>query len=167
MKRLQLINLFGVLALAALCVMQWRRDRQLNLEINRLEQTRLEQASRLAVEEQSKRGLDADLAQLKESFLKMQQNLNEARAQLQAAEREALRTAAQRDELKAGVTNWAGAVANRDELLKQANARIRQLADELNVSIRRFNDLATNHNVLVRELNDLRARSAPPQPAAK
>ena len=82
--------------------------------------------------------------------------------QSQAAEGEGRQLASQRDALKASVTNWAGAVASRDERLKEANVRIRQLADDLNASIRKFNDLATNHNAVVKELNELRARLAQP-----
>ena len=48
MKRLHYINFFGVIVLAVLCAMQWQHDRMLNLDVNRLEKTRLEQATKLA-----------------------------------------------------------------------------------------------------------------------
>ena len=98
---------------------------------------------------------------------KMQMELNDARGQLQAAEREARQLSVQRDELKSSAANWASAVAGREERLKEANARIRQLAEELNASIHKFNDLATNHNAIVKQLNELRAKLASPQPASK
>ena len=40
-------NLAGVLALALLCVVQWRLNRQLNLELNAAEKARQQQAARL------------------------------------------------------------------------------------------------------------------------
>jgi chromosome segregation ATPase len=161
MKRLHYVNFFGVIALAVLCVMQWRHDRQLNLEINRLEKVRLDQAGRLAEQERNVRGLDADLTQFKELLTKAQQELNETRAGFQAAERHGRQLTAQRDQLAASVTNWAAAVAIRDERLEQANARIRELADGLNASIEKFNELATNYNAVVKDLNELRERSKP------
>jgi len=40
----------------------------------------------------------------------------------------------------------ATAVAVRDERMKRANARIQQLAEDLNASIRKYNELITNRN---------------------
>ena len=44
-------NLAGVLALALLCVVQWRLNRQLNLELNAAEKARQQQAARLGEQE--------------------------------------------------------------------------------------------------------------------
>lgn len=167
MKRLHYLNLIGVLVLAAVCIAQWQRDRQLNLEVNRLEKTRLDQAATLAEQEQTVRGLDADLAQFKAQFAKSANELDGLRQQLRAAERDARQLMLERDQLKTSVTNWAAAVAARDERLKEASAQIHRLADELNTSIQKFNELAVNHNAVVSNLNELRARFAPPRPAAR
>ena len=54
MKRaLMWINLVGVTALAVLCVVQWQRDRRLNLEINRLEKQHYAQQERIAEQEKT------------------------------------------------------------------------------------------------------------------
>lgn len=58
----------------------------------------------------------------------------------------------ERDQLKGAITNWANAVALRDERMKEANARIEQLAADLNASIRKYNELVTNYNAVVRTL---------------
>ena len=50
---LQWFNLAGVLTLAVLCVLQWRMNRQLNLDLNAAEQTRQQQAARF--DEQARR----------------------------------------------------------------------------------------------------------------
>jgi chromosome segregation ATPase len=160
-KRLHIVNFIGVLALAALCVAQWQHNRRLNLEVNRFEKARIEQAARLTEQEQRARELDSDLTHFKLQFTRAQAGLDDTRKKLQAAERDARQFSAERDQLKTSVTNWAAAVATRDERLKEANVQIRKLADELNASVRKFNELATNHNALVKEVNELRARPAP------
>lgn len=162
MKRLHYVNFFGVLLLAALCVAQWQHDRQLNLEINRLEKARLDQVAKLKEQEQDLRDLNADLGQFKESFTKLQTELTDARAKLQAADRAVRQLTAERVELSASVTNWAAAVARRDERLEQTHAQILKLGDELNDSIRKFNELATNYNAVVKDLNESRARQSQP-----
>ena len=164
MKRLQYVNLVGVLALAALCVVQWQRDRNLNLEVNRLETARQDQDAKLTEQEQIVRGLNADLAQFKEQFGKAQTELSDARQKLRMFERDVRQLTGERDQLKISVTNWANAVSVRDERLKEAGAQVDRLNDELNASIRKFNELATNHNAVVKDLNDLRARVVQPLP---
>ncbi len=64
-SRLKYLNLFGVLALAALCIAQWQRDRRLNLEIGHLDQTRLQQAAKIDEQAGQVKGLNEDLSQLK------------------------------------------------------------------------------------------------------
>jgi len=164
MNRLHYVNLAGVLALAALCVFQWQANRRLNLEVNQLEKTRLDQAARLAEQEQIVRGLNSDLAQFKEQFTQAQAELGDMRKKLDAAQLEIRQVTVERNQLKTSVTNWAAAVSVRDERLTEAGSQLRKLGDDLNASIRKFNDLATNYNAVVKELNELRARPAQAQP---
>ena len=49
-------------------------------------------------------------------------------------------------------------VAARDERLKDGNERIRRLGEELNASIRDYNELGERHAKLVQEWNDQQAR---------
>ncbi len=162
MNRLHYINLMGVLALALLCVAQWRHNRDLNLEVNRLERVRLDQAAKLSEQQKAVSGVNADLAQFKAQFGNAAEALNDERQKFRGAEREIRQLAAERDQLKTSVTNWADAVAIRDTRLKEAGMQIRRLSDELNASIGRFNELATNHNAVVKDLHDLRALTAKP-----
>jgi chromosome segregation ATPase len=161
MKRLHHFNLLGVLALALLCVAQWQRDRQLNLEVNRLERVRLEQTSKLEEQEKTIRGLDDDLTQFKEHFARSERELNEAHLKTRAAERAVRLLTVERDQLSISVTNWINAVSARDDRLKETKAQIQRLSDELNAFILEFNRLATNHNLVIKELNELRARAVP------
>lgn len=163
--KLHHVNLIGVLIVTAICVGQWGRNRDLNLEVNRLEQTRREQSSKIAEQEKTMRGVNADLSQFKEQFSRSEAELKDARQRLRTAERDVLQLNTQRDQLRTSVTNWAEAVTLRDERLKDAAEQTRRLAEELNASIRKFNELATKHNALVKDVNDLRARLSEPQPA--
>ena len=54
-----------------------------------------------------------------------------------------------------GSQNWAAAVAERDEKLKEANVRLRDLSGQLNESVVKFNELASNHNASVLRFNEL------------
>lgn len=167
MKRLHFFNLFGVVVLVVLCAAQWYRDRRLNLDVNRLEKTRLEQAAKLTEQEQTAKATAADLAQFKEQFDKAHNELADALQKLRATEHLTNQLTVERDQLKTSITNWSAAVTARDERLKEANTEIKQLGDELNASIHKFNELVTNYNAVVTDLKDLRARvpqSPPAQP---
>jgi uncharacterized phage infection (PIP) family protein YhgE len=155
MKRLDWINLLGVLALAALCAVQWQRDRRLNLEVNRLEKERIAQQEKISEQEKAAAGISADLARFKEQFKEAHTDANDARKTLRALEQKHDQLALERDQLKASVTNWAAAVTARDESLKQANERLRDTTLRLNESILKFNELASNYNASVQRFNDL------------
>jgi chromosome segregation ATPase len=156
MKRfLPWLNFLGVLALAALCVIQWRRDRALNLEFNTLEKTRQAQEQALAEQKNTAEGLAADLAELKEQWQRHTGDSSLLRSNVIRLERENLQLTADRQELKASVTNWAAAVRERDARLAQASGQLRDLSAKLTDSVRKYNDLATNYNASVQRFNDL------------
>jgi chromosome segregation ATPase len=155
----QWANLSGVLALVLLCVLQWRRDRLLNLELNRSEKIRHGQEQKLGEHEKSLQGLTDDLALFKEQLGRAQSELSESRKRTAELERSSQQLSTERDQLKESVTNWANAVAVRDERLTTANNRIRDLADQLNASVQKFNELATNYNAVVQSLNETRSRA--------
>ncbi|HUJ71020.1 MAG TPA: hypothetical protein VLZ30_02170 [Verrucomicrobiae bacterium] len=151
--RLKYVNLFGVLVLTALCIVQWQRDRRLNLEISRLDQVRLQQAAKIDEQASALKGLNEDLGQLKTSLATEQSLRSQAEQKLGPLEEANAQVTAERDQLKAAITNWVNAVALRDERMKQANARIEQLAADLNASIAKYNELVTNHNAAVKAPN--------------
>jgi chromosome segregation ATPase len=156
--RLKYVNLFGVLALAALCIAQWQRDRRLNLEINRLDQVRLQQTAKIDEQANLLKGLNEDLGQLKTSLGNEQSLRSQAEQKVLSAESTNEQLVLERDQLKAAITNWANAVAVRDERMKEANARIEQLAADLNASIRKYNELVTNRNAAVKTSGATRAQ---------
>lgn len=160
-QRLQFLNLFGVLALAALCVVQWQSNRQLNLETNQLEKTRQAQQQKISEQEQTARGLSEDLTGFKEQVKTQREDLDDTKKKLHEREGAVKGLTAERNELRESVTNWANAVTQRDALVKEANRRILELSTNLNGSIQKYNELATNYNSVVQELNDARIKSAP------
>jgi chromosome segregation ATPase len=155
MKPLQWINLFGVLGLAALCVFQWQRDRRLNLEVNRLEAMRQRHEQKIADQEKAARALNDDLSHFKEKFQAGHSELAEASTNVSKLKRENSQLGNERDQLKMSLTNWTKAVTERDERLREANARLQELSTRLNDSVGKFNELATNYNASVQRFNDL------------
>jgi chromosome segregation ATPase len=152
------MNLFGVLALAALCIAQWQRDRRLNLEVGRLDQVRLQQGAKIDEQAGLLKGLNEDLGQLKTSLGIEQSLRSQAEQKVVSTENANLQLGLERDQLKAAITNWANAVALRDERMKEANTRIEQLAADLNTSIRKYNELVTNRNAAVKASGATRAQ---------
>ncbi|HEU5122649.1 MAG TPA: hypothetical protein VFW05_01155 [Verrucomicrobiae bacterium] len=158
-RRLQLANLAGVLALAILCVIQWKRDRALNLDVNRLEKARIENEQTIAEQQKNLKGLNSDLAMFKEQLTGARTELSEAQEKLHDVETQNSRLISERDQVRESLTNWMNAVHVRDERLKEANASIQDLADRLNAAIEKYNELATNYNSVVNDLNEARQSS--------
>jgi chromosome segregation ATPase len=153
MKRLHYFNLIGVFSVVALCVVQWQINRRLNLDLRQLEKTRLGHETRIAEQDRTMKGLSSDLESFRERFRRADTEAKETGRKLDDSERRMNQLERERDQLRESVTHWAGAVTMRDEQIKEANGRIRGLADELNAAIRKFNDLATNYNAAMNDLN--------------
>lgn len=148
---LQWLNLVGVLVLAVLCVVQWRVNRRLNLELNAAETTRQQQAARMDDQEKRLRGGASDLDGFREQLARAATARAEAEARLTLVERAARQLTNERDQLKTSVTNWAAAVTARDEQLKKAAAELGQFAAERNAAVAKFNELAAKQNASVKE----------------
>ena len=155
MKRaLPLINLGGVLLLAALCAFQWHINRQVNLEANRLEKTRLEQAAKIEDQEKTIRGNLADLELFRDQLQTAAATLKETEKKLRVTQRVVAQLTQERDQLKESIVRWSEAVAARDEQLKEAASQIQSLADDRNAAVSKFNDLAEKYNSVVGDLNN-------------
>lgn len=159
-RRLQWLNLAGVLFLAGLCALQWQQNRTLNLKLNRLTKTSLSQEQKISEQARNAQGLTDDLARFKEQFTQARTDLTEAEKKLQTEEQERRRLAAEGEQLRRSITNWSKAVTERDAQIKQANERIVELAGKLNESVVKFNQLATNYEAVVKELNESRRTNA-------
>lgn len=157
---LQYANLIGVTALAILCVIQWSANRRVNLEASTLEKTRLDLTAKVAEHEKTIKGQASDLDTFREQLSLATTSLKETETKLTKAGRENIQLETEREQLKSSITNWAAAVTARDERIKEANDRLKQLGEDLNASIRKFNELAETHGKLVKDWNDQQARLA-------
>lgn len=166
-RRLQFINLFGILLVAGLCAFQWNANRKLNLEINRLEKARIAQAAEISEQAKQIKGYTQDLDTFRDELTRTSSNLKEEREQNRSTEMLMQRLTNERDQLKTSVTNWVEAVAERDARLKEDSERITKLGSDLNASIRKYNELASNYNSVVEDLNALRSQIAPAKEGGK
>ena len=93
--------------------------------------------------------------------------MKETEGRAAAVERELRQLTLERGQLRVSVTNWAAAVAVRDERLKAVQERLSQVARERDAAILKFNELAAKYNTAVKELDAARAKLAPagPQPS--
>jgi len=148
---LHLFNLLGIFALAILCAIQWRTDHQLNLQTISLEQTTEQQASKIADQEQTIKGCNADLDELRRRITISEGALAQAQDKLAAQTLQVQNISVERDKLRAAVEQWTAAVAARDDALKQAAQKIQSLADQRNQAVLRFNDLAARYNAIIKQ----------------
>jgi len=154
-RRLAALNLVGVLALAVLCVFQWRMNRTLNLDINTLEKSGQVQAARISEQEKNLQGLSADLENFRGQLTRAHAELRDTSGKLQTSEHEAAQLGVERDQLKESIVNWTAAVQVRDERIGEANDRIREIGERLEQGAGRFNALAHRYNDTVRQLDEL------------
>lgn len=153
-RSLQYFNLLGVFALAALCVIQWQANRQLNLEANESEKTRLDQALKLQEQAKTINGYRADLDSFRDQLARANQTQKETDSKLTAAQRDIRQLSDERDQLKTSVTNWANVVTARDEQLKQTSEQLQHLAAARNDAVETFNALAEKYNAVVKDLSE-------------
>jgi septal ring factor EnvC (AmiA/AmiB activator) len=134
-RLIEYLNLFGIIALAVLCAAQWQTNGQLNHDVERLDQMRIEQTAKIAEQ-------DATLKQTSSDLDDSRQRLSISESALKDAEVKLAVAAAERDQLKANLAKWTAALAARDDA-------IRKLSAERNDAIQKFNDLANKYNALV------------------
>jgi chromosome segregation ATPase len=149
---LQWFNLVGVLALAALCVQQWRINRHLNHEFNEACKLCLSHSQNLGEKDRKLKSAAADLEVFRDQLTRATASLKETETKLAALDRQVKQLTNERDQLKTSVTNWAAAVTARDTQLKQAGADLKKIADDRNATVLKFNDLAAKQNDLVKEI---------------
>jgi chromosome segregation ATPase len=157
---LHLLNFLGVVALAVLCVVQWRSGSRDDRRLQDLEQTRVEQDARLAQQARQLAGATADMEEFRKRLVESQAALKEARAAGDAGAAQLRQATVERDQFKAAVEQWAAAVAARDQALQQAGEQTRQLAKARDEAVRRFNELVARYNVLVDQVNRAATRPA-------
>jgi len=146
-------NFVGVLVLTVLCIIQWQANSQFNAQLNRANQTRLDQAAKLVEQEATLNQNATDLADVRQRLSLAEVDLKDAQDKLAASEQQCNGLIAQRDQLKATLDKWEAAIADRDRALKQAGDQIQTLTADRNQAVQKFNDLADKYNAVVKQLN--------------
>ena len=154
MRALHYFNFLGVLALAVLCVIQWRINRDLNLRTNLLEKDRISQNARIDEQTSQIKGQAADLDAFRENVRRASAELKSAESNVLVLRQESAQLGAERDQLKESVAGWSKAVAERDEQLKSLGEQAQKRATDRNDAVVKFNELAEKHNVTVNDLNN-------------
>ena len=159
MRMLNILNLIGVLILAALCTGEWVINRRLNLANIDLAKSGLQLQQQLAEKDTSIKGNVADLDDFRARLQLTLDTANAAQAQVRSLTAERDKTVTQRDQLQssvealqAGLEKWKAAVGQRDDALKEAAQTAQKLATVRNDAIAKFNDLAAKFNAEVAQL---------------
>lgn len=154
MRLLSFINLAGVLALGVVCVAQWRGNRDLNLELARIEGIRMDQAAKLDERDRTISGQRRDIDALQAQVLSLTDALRETEGKLALEERLHSLAVSEREQLKDAVARWAQAVETRDARISENHDKIRELAERLNDVVARHNEIAASYNDVVKLLNE-------------
>jgi chromosome segregation ATPase len=152
-RLLQYANLFGIVAMAVLCVIQWRSNRSLNLEVGRLEKIRAQQETKMGEQTRTISGYAADLDAFRENLTRANTLHRDTEARLKTAENQIEQLRQEDVQLRMSVTNWAQAVQARDEQLRQANGQMQKLAADRDAAVQKFNEIAERYNAVVNDLN--------------
>lgn len=165
MKGLGYFNLLGVMVLAALCVVQWRINRRINLEEIGLDKVRQQQAQTISDQKNALAGCAADLDQLRTRLEQTDAALKEVEGKLDDVNRQKAQVTAERDQAiaerdqcTANLAKWMAAVKERDAALKKAADEITALSKGRNDAVQEFNDLARKYNGVVKDLNNARTK---------
>jgi uncharacterized coiled-coil DUF342 family protein len=159
-RLLQYFNLAGVIALGVLCVLQWRANRNCNLDQIAFQKTARELSAKTSEQAKTIDGLKADLEDFRQQVSRTTGSFKEADAKLRKLERDNAALYSERDQLKSSVTAWSEAITARDVKIREANKTIEQIAAERDQVIGKFNQLAEKHNTVVKNLNDALAQLA-------
>jgi chromosome segregation ATPase len=157
---LNIINFLGVLVLVGLAAAQWKDNSRLNSELDRREQTGLEQVARLSEQDKAIRGYASDLDDARQKLAKSDASLKDTSSKLAAmtAERNKLeqqrdQLSTLRDQLNATLDQWKAAVTQRDAVIKQNNEQIQKLAADRHDAEQKYSDLIKQYNNVVNQLN--------------
>ena len=157
-RKLVWLNLAGVAVLATLCGLQWRENRQLNLEAAQATRTRWGKQETLAEREQTLRGRDVDLERFREQLAETTERARRLEERLKALENEQRQWIQERDQWTTSATRWSEALSARDARLAELGAQLKTVVGERDGAIAKFNDLAGKYGRLVTELNAARSK---------
>ncbi|HEX4123163.1 MAG TPA: hypothetical protein VHY37_00440 [Tepidisphaeraceae bacterium] len=143
---LQWLNLFGVIALAVLCCVQWSINQRLLNKIAQLEQTNHRQSAAVA---DLNRKLSDDATEL----VAVRQRLDISESARHTDEAKIGKLEADRDRMsleaaryKKATEAWIAASNARDAVIQQANASIKELSARYAAAVAKYNELVGRYN---------------------
>ena len=137
---LSIFNFVGIGAMAILCAIQWQINGRLDNRARQLDQTRIEQSTKIDEQTRTLKDDAADMEDLRERLTAAESELDKAIAQRN-------QIALENKELAGALDKWMAAVKARD-------AALSEVLKERNDAIAKFNDLAGKYNKLVKETGD-------------
>jgi len=150
---LVILNLIGVLALGVLCVSQWRMNRQLHGELERLELLRRAGVEQLAERDRTIGGQQTDLDALREHLTRVTGELGTSEERARQLTRQVAQLEDERAQLQEGGRRWAEAVEARDGQIRSAQEQLREVVGQANETVTKYNELAGQYTALVETLN--------------
>jgi uncharacterized coiled-coil DUF342 family protein len=156
-----MVNFMGVIALVALCWVQWGENRTVSRRAVAAETSRAELQIKL---QDAQHTIDADkkdLDEFRDRLTQAQKDIEKNKADLTeaVAQQETLRT--ERDlyhtnalALQTALEKWKAALAERENALNQANDAVVKIAADRNDAVKKLNALVTNYNTGIKSTND-------------
>ena len=141
---IQSLNLVGVAALAALCVVQWRANSRATESASRLEQVRQVQAAKLDEQTKTLQSDEAQLDDLHQHLSRTESALKAEQAELSAANAARNALVEEREQLHRALNQWQAALRERDAAIGRAGEQIQKLALERDDAVRRSNELVAS-----------------------
>lgn len=172
------IGILSLVLLGGLAVVQWQKNRQLNVNLTGIETVYLNQKQTLTEQEASIGKLKQELAQVQREFASAQEEAKTARARALSAEQKIPQLTWDRDRLQAALTNSVAIgieqakrlqetqtkltttqqrFAAAESQLTEAGTGIERLTSQLEAARLKFSQLTTNHDALVARYNSLTA----------
>lgn len=181
------IGIVSLVLLGGLAVVQWQKNRQLNVNLAGMETVYLNQKKTLTEQEESIGKLKQELAQSQHQFASAQAEAKTAWARLLVAEQKIPQLTWERDRLQTALTNSVAIGFEQARRLQETQTQltttkqrfaavekeltesgewIERLTTQLQTARLKFSQLTTNHDALVARYNSLTAHFNATSPPA-
>lgn len=162
-KAIQILNLCLALALAGICSYQWKREKDSNEKIRKLEKRVQDQNVRIESDTRSINELTEDNTTFKSQVTSLEGANKEQETALKKNSVEIAKLERENETLKTSLDGWKKGVEERDERLKTQNEMLKKLGEQREELANRLKDAVTRHNEVVKELNAMRSQEAAPK----
>jgi septal ring factor EnvC (AmiA/AmiB activator) len=131
-------NAFGCLLLAAVVVMQWRREHRLDEQLRGAQTELAATRDQLADATEKRIGLERDIKLLKESLESAQQALEASVKESATHKEQADRVSEEVSEVRQQVAIWEDAIKRRDEKIQDLDGQLIATRQRLDEAVKRL-----------------------------